>query len=86
MSLQALEENTLTAEVTNISAHGFWMRTAEKEVFLSFEESGWFKEAPIGKILHVEEPQSHHYYWPELDIDLTLDIIEHPENYPLKSR
>ncbi|MEI8031986.1 MAG: hypothetical protein WCH05_01370 [Chlorobiaceae bacterium] len=37
-------------------------------------------------MLTVEEPRRNHYYWPELDIDLTLDIIEHPENYPLKSR
>jgi hypothetical protein len=37
------------------------------------------------KILNVEQPSEGHFYWPDLDVDLTVDIIEHPERYPLKS-
>lgn len=84
MNLQALGENTLQHEVTNISRNGFWMLTAGKELFLSFEEFPWFINATVGKILHVEEPSAGHFYWPELDIDLTIDIIENPQKYPLK--
>jgi hypothetical protein len=27
-----------------------------------------------------------HLYWPDADVDLTVDAIEHPERYPLKAR
>jgi len=53
----------------------------------SFDEYfPWFKDAPIGKILNIEEPTDGHFYWPGLDIDLSLEIIEHPEKFPLTAR
>ena len=27
-----------------------------------------------------------HFYWPDLDIDLTEEIIEHPERFPLVAK
>jgi hypothetical protein len=53
---------------------------------MSYEDFPWFKDVPVGKILHVEEPAPGHYYWPDLDVDLTEEIIEHPERFPLKAR
>jgi hypothetical protein len=38
----------------------------------------WFKEALLRRILNVEEPTPGHFYWPELDIELSEDIIAHP--------
>lgn len=73
-------------EVTNISKHGFWLLLGEQEVFLPFETFPWFREAPVGKVLHVELPSEHHLYWPELDIDLEVESVFHPERYPLASR
>ena len=34
----------------------------------------------IGKII------GEHFYWSALDVDLTLDMIDHPEKYPRKFR
>jgi hypothetical protein len=31
-------------------------------------------------------PSAHHLYWPQLDIDLAVESIIHPERYPLMSR
>ena len=73
-------------EVTNISKHGFWLLMGEQEVFLPFETFPWFREAPVGKVLHVELPSEHHLYWPELYIDLDVESIFHPERYPLASK
>ena len=73
-------------EVTNISAHGIWLLTDDKEFFISYEEFPWFKNATIAEVTNVEEPQIGHFYWPDLDVDLTDDIIEHPEKYPLKAK
>lgn len=27
----------------------------------------------------------HHFYWPDIDVDLTQEIIENPEIFPLKT-
>ena len=77
---------TSAVEVTNISAHGFWVLLDDRELFLPFDEFPWFREAPVGAILKVERPQPHHLYWPQLDVDLSVESIEHPEQYPLRAR
>jgi hypothetical protein len=74
------------AEVTNISKHGFWLLVDGRELFLSFTEFPWFKQAPVEAILRLERPAAGHLHWPELDVDLSLDSIEHPDRYPLRSR
>jgi len=73
-------------EVSNISAHGFWVLVDDRELFLPYSEFPWFKDATVAAILDVERPQPHHLYWPTLDVDLTLDSIEHPEKYPLRAK
>jgi hypothetical protein len=78
--------STSAAEVTNISRHGVWMLVDERELFMSFEDFPWFRNAPVDSVLKLERPQPHHLYWPELDIDLTVDSIENPKKYPLKSK
>jgi hypothetical protein len=76
---------TSQVEVTNISRHGFWLLLDAKELFLPFDEFPWFKQARVEDILGVDRPQPGHLYWPALDVDLSVDSIEHPERYPLKS-
>lgn len=77
---------TSAAEVTNISRHGIWLLVDDRELFLPFTEFPWFEEATVAAIHHVERPRPDHLYWPRLDVDLTVDSIEHPERYPLLSR
>jgi len=86
MSSQALGENTSLTEVTNVSAHGLWLLSGETELFLSYKDFPWFKNAPIGEVLNVEEPTPGHFYWPDLDVDIGLETIENPERFPLKAK
>lgn len=74
------------AAVTNISRHGFWMLLDEREVFLPFQDFPWFAKASVEAILEVQRPQPHHLYWPQLDVDLAVDSIEHPERFPLVAK
>lgn len=76
---------TSAVEVTNISAHGFWVFLADRELFLSFRDFPWFAEAPVGKIMHVVWPSPDHLYWPDLDLDVSIQSIERPEDFPLVS-
>ncbi|HUE89762.1 MAG TPA: DUF2442 domain-containing protein [Vicinamibacterales bacterium] len=77
---------TSQVEVTNVSPHGFWLFVREQELFVSFKDFPWFKEASIRQITRVELPSAHHLYWPDLDIDLAVDSLTHPERYPLISQ
>lgn len=79
-------KHILHVEVTNVSKHGFWLLIGEHEAFVPFEQFPWFREAPIGKLLNVSIPHPHHLYWPDLDIDLAVESIEHPERFPLVSK
>ena len=76
----------LDVEVTNVSIHGFWLMLGTEELFVPFENFPWFKDAPIAKLTNVERPQQHHLYWPDLDIDLAVESIRHPEKFPMVSR
>lgn len=86
MTFAALGTNTSPVEVTNISQHGFWVLLGDEELFLPFSEFPWFRDVAVGKILHVELPSPNHLYWPELDVDLAVESIRHPEQFPLVSQ
>ncbi len=86
MSLFASGKNTLAVEVTNISAHGIWLLAHEKELFMPYKDFPWFKNQTVEKIINVEEQTANHFYWPEIDVDLTLESIEYPERFPLKAK
>ena len=86
MTYAKLGSNTSEAEVTNVSRQGFWLLLGEEELFVAFKNFPWFAEAPIGKLTHVELPQSHHLYWPELDVDLAVESIRNPAAFPLVAR
>ena len=40
-----------------------------EELFVSFAEFPWFKDAPIAKLMNVVLPQPHHLFWPDLDVE-----------------
>ena len=78
--------HTSTVEVTNVSKHGFWLILEERERFLAFDAFPWFREATINELLNVELAGPGHLRWPALDIDLAVDSIDRPGDYPLISK
>lgn len=76
-------KNTSAVEVSNISAHGFWLLIGEREHFVDFDRNPWFKNATVAQILQVQLLREHHLYWPDLDVDLELESLAMPEKYPL---
>ncbi len=73
-------------EVTHISKHGFWLLLGDEELLLPFEQFPWFRHATIDQISNVQWPALDRLYWPELDVDLSVASIRHPESFPLVSR
>lgn len=86
MKSATLGPSTSRVEVTNVSPHGFWLFLRERELFVPFRDFPWFKDASIGAITNVELPSPHHLCWPDLDVDLAVESIEHPEKFPLVSQ
>jgi hypothetical protein len=56
-----------------------------KEYFLSYEDYPHFRDQTLRAIQNVQLLHGYHLYWPDLDVDLEIDNLEHPEKYPLRS-
>ena len=84
MNSQTLGTDTSVVEVTHIDMRGLWLFVDGKEHYLPFDEFPWFADATVRQISHVERLGADHMHWSELDVDLTLDMIDHPGKYPLK--
>lgn len=83
MSSKPRGQGTSAVEVTDISPHGIWVLVHGEELFLPYESFPWFKQGTVEAILNVEEQSPGHYFWPDLDVDLGIDSMRHPEKYPL---
>lgn len=77
---------TSDVEVTNVSKHGLRLMLDGRERFLPFEAFPWFRHATIEQIMDVELAAPGHLRWPSLDIDLAVDSIDRPDEYPLVSK
>lgn len=71
------------AEVTNIDSHGIWVYVTGKEYFLPYEDYPWFKNAQVNHIINIELHHGFHLFWPDLDVDLSVESLEKPHQYPL---
>lgn len=74
------------SEVTNISAIGFWLLVDDREYFVPFDDYPAFREATVAQIYAVQRLGPTQFHWPELDIDIELEALEHPEHFPLMFR
>ncbi|RMH34228.1 MAG: DUF2442 domain-containing protein [Nitrospirae bacterium] len=86
MTSKTFGENTSEVEVSNISRHGCWILIKSRELFIPFKEFPWLKGASAGAILNAQLPSPHHLYWLDLDVDLAVESIEHPERFPFISK
>ncbi len=83
MKSSALGKSILEAEVQDISRNGVWLYVKGKEYFLSYKTFPWFENAKVSEIYRLQFLYGSHLYWPDLDVDLELESLEHPGKYPL---
>jgi hypothetical protein len=79
-------ESTFQAEVTSITAVGFWLLTGDREYFVPFDDYPGFRQATVAQIVNVEQPSHGQLYWADLDIDIELAGLDEPERFPLQFR
>ncbi|MBI3330673.1 MAG: DUF2442 domain-containing protein [Candidatus Omnitrophica bacterium] len=75
---------TSNAEVVSVSPHGIWLSVRGREYFLPYEEFPWFQEARLSEIHRVRLVHGRFLRWEDLDVELVLESVEHPDRYPLK--
>jgi hypothetical protein len=77
---------TSDVEVSLASNKGFWLLLKSDELFVPFAEFPWFKQATLEQITTIEWPTANHLYWPLLDVDLAVDSIRTPSQFPLVAK
>jgi hypothetical protein len=70
-------------EVLGLTPHALWILLGERELMLDFARFPWFAKATIDQVCDLELVHGIHLHWPQLDVDLHVDSIEHPERFPL---
>ena len=83
MKSSARGTRTSGAEVQGVLREGVWLLVQGREYFLPFARYPWLRKANLAALQHVKLLHGHHLHWPELDVDVELESLEHPERYPL---
>jgi hypothetical protein len=80
---KSISKGISRAEVQDVSRFGLWLYVNKKEYFLPYDKYPWFKDAKVSEIYNLQFLHGYHLRWPDLDVDLELDSLDHPEKYPL---
>lgn len=73
-------------QVLGLTPHALWLMVRNRELMLDFKNFPWFRRATMDQVCDVALHHGQHLHWPQLDVDLHLDSIEHPERFPLIAR
>ena len=66
-----------------INADGMMLSVLGRDYFVSFNRVPWLRDARVSSVLNVRMSGANAIEWPELDVDLEIDSLKHPERYPL---
>ena len=83
MKSSVLGRNISEVEVQDVSKFGVWLFVKGQEYLLPFRDFPWFKDANVSSIYNVELLSHSHLHWPDLDVDLELESLKNPDQYPL---
>ena len=81
----SLGSNTKTTSVSvlMINEQGIMITVLGNDYFLSYNRVPWMKDATVRDVLNVRMEGKDAIVWPDLDVDLEIESLKHPERYPL---
>lgn len=82
MKSDAGGKTILEAEVTQIDKLGIWLLIGDNESFLPFENFPAFRKAAVGAIHNVELLTNNQLYWPDLNIEISMESLKRPGQSP----
>ena len=86
MKSSVLGRSTSEAEVQDITQNGIWVFVKGKEYMLPFTQYPWFKGARVAEVLNLRLLHANHLYWPDLDVDLGLEVLDDPDKFRLMDK
>lgn len=69
--------------VLMINDKGLMISVQGQDYFLSYNRIPWMHNASIADALNVQMSGRNAIEWPNLDVDLEIESLKHPERYPL---
>lgn len=84
-TLKTSTKDTL-ANVLMINSQGILLSVCGQDYFLSYNRVPWMRNASISEVLNVRMCGNNAIEWPELDVDLEIESLQHPERFPLLIR
>jgi hypothetical protein len=72
-----------SVSVLMINAQGIMLSVCGNDYFLSYNRIPWMRDASINNVLNVKMSGRNAIEWPDLNVDLEIDSLKHPERYPL---
>ena len=75
--------NSTSVSVLMINSQGIMLSVLGNDYFISYNRMPWLQDASIRSVLNVRMSGPEAIEWPDLDVDLEIDSLRHPERYPL---
>ena len=69
--------------VLMINSLGMMLSVQGQDYFVSYNRVPWLRDARVSCVLNVRMSGPRAIEWPELDVDLEIEGLKHPERYPL---
>ena len=69
--------------VLMINSQGMMLSVQGQDYFVSYNRVPWLRDARVSSALNVRMSGSCAIEWPDLDVDLEIESLKHPERYPL---
>ena len=85
-NMQTISSNnsaSTLASVLMINAQGIMLSVLGRDYFLSYNRIPWMQDAPIRSVLNVQMSGPDAIEWPNLNVDLEIESLQHPERFPL---
>jgi hypothetical protein len=79
-------KRTSIVEVIKVSPKGVWLLIDREELFASYRDFPWFRDATIDQIRQVKRPSPSDLHWSALDVDVVVESLRHPRRDPLLSQ
>jgi len=75
--------NNTSVSVLMINSQGMMLSVLGQDCFVSYNRVPWLRDARVSSVLNVRMSGLRSIEWPELDVDLEIEILKYPERYPL---
>ena len=72
-----------SVNVLMINSQGMMLSVQGNDYFVSYNRVPWLRDARISSALNVRMVGQNAIEWPDLDVDLEIESLKHPERYPL---